>query len=461
MEGSSYLVAGMFITFMGLLIAGYPVAYSLWGSAIIFSLVGYLADTYFNTWTGMNFNFLGLAVSRLYGFMANPILVAIPMFIFMGLMLDRSGTAERLMHSSQSLFGSVRGGLTVTATLLGILLAASTGIIGASVVMLGMLSLPTMLKQGYSKELSTGTICAAGTLGILIPPSIMLVLFAHQLGLSVGDLFLGAVFPGMILGTLYLVYILAFAYIKPEAAPLPLDREPVNIRMILAVLKNILPPAFLILAVLGTIFAGIATVTEASGVGALAATGLALLNWKLKWTVFKEVLKMTFHTVAYIMSILVGANFFAIVLRGLGGDEVIEGALNALPFGPRGIVLFIIIAVFLLGFFLDWIEISLIILPLLAPVISKLTLDIQGYGVVENPAMVWFAIVIAVTLQTSFLTPPVGGAIFYLQGICPPEVNLAHIYRGVVPFIMVQLLGLLFIFVWPALITWLPAVVYG
>jgi len=461
MEGSTYLVIAMFITFMGLLIAGYPVAYCLWGSAMIFGLVGYLADTYFDAWTGMNFNFLGVAVSRLYGFMANWILVAIPMFIFMGLMLDRSGAAERLMRSSQNLFGRVRGGLTITATLIGVLMAASTGIIGASVVLLGTLSLPTMLKQGYSKELSTGTVCAAGTLGILIPPSIMLVIFADQLGLSVGDLFLGAVFPGLILAAMYLVYILIFAYIKAEAAPLPLDREPLTARMVLAVLKDILPPTFLILAVLGTIFAGIATVTEASGVGALAAAGLALLNRQLKWTVFKEVLKATFHTVAYIMSILVGANAFAIVLRGLGGDEVIEGALTALPFGPSGIVLVVIIAVFLLGFFLDWIEISLIILPLVAPVIGKLSLAIDGYGVVDNPALVWFAIMLAVALQTSFLTPPVGGAIFYLQGICPPEVNLAHIYRGVVPFVILQLVGLVFIFLWPSLITWLPAAVYG
>jgi len=461
MEDTSFLVISMLVTFIGLLIVGYPVAYCLWGSAIIFAGVGYLSDLYLDTWTGMGFNFLGLAVSRLYGAMSNWILVAIPMFIYMGLMLDRSGAAEKLMYSAQNLFGRIRGGLGVTATFIGVLLAASTGIIGASVVLLGMLSLPTMLNQGYSKELATGTICAAGTLGILIPPSIMLVIMADQLGLSVGDLFLGAVFPGLILAASYVVYILVFAYVKAESAPLPADRQPITRKMVLALIKDILPPAFLILAVLGTIFAGIATVTEASGVGALAATILAFLNKQLNLKVLKDVLRGTFHTVGYIMSILVGATVFAIVLRGLGGDEVIEGALTALPFGPSGIVLAILIAVFLLGFFLDWIEISLIILPLVAPVVAKLGLDIQGYGVVANPALVWFAVMIAVALQTSFLTPPVGGAIFYLQGICPPDVNLAHIYRGVVPFVILQLLGLVIIFLWPVLITWLPAVVYG
>lgn len=461
MEANTILVVAMFVTFMSLLIVGFPVAYCLWGSAMIFGLVGYLADVYFDAWTGMDFNFLGVAVSRLYGFMANWILVALPMFIYMGLMLERSGAAEKLMISSQRLFGGVRGGLTVTATLIGILMAASTGIIGASVVMLGTMSVPAMLKQGYSRELSTGTVCAAGSLGILIPPSIMLVIFADQLGLSVGDLFLGAVFPGLILGTMYLVYILFYAYIKPEAAPLAEDREPVTFKTILALLRDVIPPALLIVAVLGTIFAGIATVTEASGVGALTATGLALFNRQLKWSVFKDVLKSTFHTIGFVMSILVGANAFAIVLRGLGGDEVIEGALNALPFGPSGIVLMIIVAVFLLGFFLDWIEISMIILPLIGPFVAKLSLGIDGHGVVENAALVWFAVMLAVSLQTSFLTPPMGPAIFYLQGICPPDVSLAHIYRGVIPFVILQLVGLVLVFVWPELVTWLPIVVYG
>jgi len=461
MEPSSVLVIAMMMVFMGLLILGLPVAFCLFGSAMIFSVAGYLSDLYLGTWTGIDYNFLGLMVSRVYGSMSSWILCAIPMFIYMGLMLDRSGAAERLMRSSQRLFGGVRGGLTVTATIIGVLMAASTGIIGASVVLLGMLGLPTMLKQGYSKELATGTICAAGCLGILIPPSIMLVIFASQLALPVGDLFLGAVFPGLILAGTYLVFILIWAYLKPEQAPLPEDRESVTLSLVLGVLKDITPPIILIVTVLGSIFAGIATVTEASGVGALATTVMAFLNRNLTWHIFKEVLKATFRTVGYIMSILVGANAFAVVLRGLGGDEVIESALTSLPLGPSGIVLAIIIAVFFLGFFLDWIEISLIILPLVAPVVAKLSLNINGYGAIEDPALVWFAIMIAVTLQTSFLTPPVGGAIFYLQGICPPEVTLLHIYKGVVPFVILQLIGLVIIFLWPALITWLPAVAYG
>lgn len=461
MEASSYLVIAMFITFMGLLVVGLPVAFCLWGSAILFAWVGYLADAYLELGRGMGFNFLGMAVSRLYGSMSNWILVAIPMFIYMGLMLDRSGAAERLMQSAQGLFGRIRGGLAITATIIGILMAASTGIIGASVVMLGTLTLPSMIGQGYSKTLATGTICASGTLGILIPPSIMLVIFADQLGLSVGDLFLGAVFPGLILGVLYIVYILLYSNIRADVAPLSKDVKPVSMKMVLILLKDILPPAILILSVLGSIFAGIATVTEASGVGALAATIMAFLNRQLSLKIFKEVLKATFHTVAYIMSILVGASCFAIVMRGLGGDEVIEGALIALPFGPSGIVLAIVVAVFLLGFFLDWIEISLIILPLVGPAVGKLALNIQGYGVVENPSLVWFAILLAVTLQTSFLTPPVGGAIFYLQGICPPGITLSDIYRGIVPFVILQLIGILFVFLFPALAVWLPAIVYG
>ena len=461
MEVTDWLVISMFVTFMTLLVIGFPVFYCLCGTAMLFTVVGFLSDMYLGTFTGVGFNFVGIATTRIYGSMTNWILVAIPMFIYMGLMLERSGCAERLMNSAQELFGSVRGGLGVTTTLIGVVLAASTGIIGASVVLLGMLSLPSMLKQGYSKPLAGGTVAAAGTLGILIPPSIMLVIMADRIALSVGDLFLGAIFPGLLLAALYLVFILVYAYINPKAAPLPEDRPKLSGRLILALLKDILPPSILIICVLGSIFAGIATVTEASGVGALAATALAAFNRKLNMSVLKESLVSTFHTVAYIMGIMVGATCFALVLRGLGGDDVIERALMSLPFGPAGIIFCLLAAVFILGFFLDWIEITLIILPLVAPVVGGMDLPISGYGVVEQPALVWFTILVAVALQTSFLTPPVGPAIFYLQGICPPEVELLHLYRGVIPFVILQVIVLAIIFMCPEVILWLPAKVYG
>jgi tripartite ATP-independent transporter DctM subunit len=460
MEFNDYLVIGMFVTFIGLLFTGFPIAWVLGGVAVIFTIVGYVSDMYFGTLTGLDYLTLGMSVNRIFKFMDNWVLVALPMFIFMGLMLDRSGIAEGLMKSMQNLFGKVRGGLAVTVTTIGIILAASTGIIGASVVLLGLLSLPAMLKQGYAKTLALGTVAASGTLGILIPPSIMLVIMADQLGLSVGDLFMGSVIPGVILGTLYIAYILVFSLVRPQAAPLDPDRKPIELRMIWDVLKNILPPALLILAVLGSIFAGVTTPTEASGVGALGATILAIINRKLNWQVLVEVTKACFNTTAYIFAIFLGATCFALVLRSLGGDEFIERMLTGIPLGPYGVMAVILAFIFLLGFFLDWIEITLIVLPLIAPVVSTLGFQIDGYGVVDNPELVWFVVLIAVSLQTSFLTPPVGFALFYLKGICPPEVELVDIYKGVIPFIILQLIGLLIVVAWPQLVIWLPAVAY-
>jgi len=322
------------------------------------------------------------------------------------------------------------------------------------------LSLPAMINQGYSKTLALGTIASAGTLGILIPPSIMLVIMADQLGLSVGDLFMGAVIPGLLLGFLYIIYILVFSWLKPSVAPISKDRRPIEWRMILDVFKTILPPVLLIIAVLGSIFAGITTPTEASGVGALGATILAWYNKRLKFSVIVDVMKACFNTTAYIFAIFLGATTFALVLRCLGGDEFIERILTGIPFGPHGILLIILACVFLLGFFLDWIEITLIILPLVAPIISTLGFSINGFNVVSNPELLWFVILVAVTLQTSFLTPPVGFALFYLKGVCPPEIKLIHIYKGVVPFIILQLIGLFLVIIWPELVTWLPAFVY-
>ncbi len=461
MEINEILVIAMFLSFIALLFTGIPVAWVLGGIGVIFAGIGYLADTYFDTITGLDYLTLGLVVNRLWKIMDNWILVALPMFIFMGIMLDKSGVAERLMQSMQELFGRVRGGLAITVTAIGIILAASTGIIGASVVLLAVMSLPSMTKQGYAMPLALGTIASAGTLGILIPPSIMLVIMADQLGLSVGDLFMGAVFPGLMLGAMYIIYILAVGFFKPEAAPIPDDAKPITLAAFANVMKAVLPTLVLIFVVLGSIFAGIATPTEASGVGAFGATMLALYNRKFSFKVLKEVVGGTLNTTSYIFAIFIGATCFALVLRELGGDELIESFLTGLPFGPYGIIFFILAVIFLLGFFLDWIEITLIILPLLAPVISALGLGIDGYGVVDNPELVWFVMLVAMALQTSFLTPPVGFALFYLKGVCPPNVKLTDIYKGVIPFILLQLAGLLILVFWPQLLLWLPATAYS
>lgn len=460
MNPNGILVLCMMATFIGLLFTGYPIAFILGGVAMLYTFVGYCSDLMFNTMTGLDYMTIGLVVNRLYKVLDNWILIALPMFIFMGLMLDRSGIAEKMMFSIQNLFGKVRGGLAVTVTLIGILLAAATGIIGASVVLLGLLSLPAMLNQGYSKPLAVGTVCASGTLGILIPPSIMLVMMADQLSLSVGDLFMGALMPGILLGVLYMVYILVFGLLFPNSTPLAENRERLEFGMVWRVLKTILPTAGLILAVLGSIFAGLATPTEASGIGALGALVLAIMNKKMNLKVFKDVLHDTFNTTGYIFGILVGATCFALVLRELGGDEFIAAAFTGLPFGPFGIITIILLMVFFLGFFLDWIEITLIILPILSPVVSGLGLNIHGSGAIDNPELVWFAILVAISLQTSFLTPPVGFAIFYLKGVAPPEIRLMDIYKGVIPFILLQLTGLFIVMAWPELVLWLPSIAY-
>ncbi|MEG3640800.1 TRAP transporter large permease [Magnetococcus sp. PR-3] len=461
MEINDMLVVGMFATFVFLLFSGFPIAFVLAGVGILFAGMGYIADIYWDATTGLDYLTLGLTVNRIYKVMDNWVLVALPMFIFMGLMLDESGIAERLMKALQELFGRVRGGLAVTVTAIGVILAASTGIVGASVVLLGLLSLPAMLKQGYDKGLALGTVAGAGTLGILIPPSIMLVIMADQLALSVGDLFMGALIPGLMLGGLYISYILIFSYLNPSKAPIPDDAEPVTLAVVWNVFISILPAVGLIFAVLGSIFGGIATATEASGVGALGATVLAWANGNLSFKVLREVSHATFTTTAYIFAIFIGATVFALVLRELGGDELIESTLNGLPFGPYGIVAFILFIVFLLGFVLDWIEITLIVLPLVAPVVGGLDLPVDGFGVVDNPQVVWFVMLVALTLQTSFLSPPVGFSLFYLKGVCPPDVKLGHIYKGVIPFILLQILGLIIVIMFPQLVTWLPAMAYG
>ncbi len=461
------LVVAMFMTFIGLLFTGFPVAWVLAGVGVLYCGVAYLFDNGMMNWTGLeetltglDYLTLGAVVNRVYATMSSAVLVALPMFIFMGLMLDESGVAERLMNSMQRLFGTARGGLAITVTAIGIILAASTGIIGASVVLLGVLSLPAMVNQGYSKPLATGAIAASGTLGILIPPSIMLVIMADQMALSVGDLFMAALFPGLLIGGLYLVYILVVGLVSPSSAPVPEGAKAPDWAAVKDVLVAVLPPIALIFSVLGSIFAGVATPTEASGVGAMGATLLAVAYRKLDLSKLKNVCISTFNTTAYIFAIFLGATAFSYVLRELGGDELIESMVASTGLGPHGTVFFILFIVFLLGFVLDWIEITLIVLPLMRPIVNGLGLDIPGFDAIDEPALVWFVILVAVTLQTSFLTPPVGFALFYLKGVCPPEVKLTDIYKGVIPFVLLQLTGLAAVFLLPELATWLPSVAF-
>ncbi len=447
MEAREGLAIAMFIGFIGLIFTGFPVAWVLGGLAVFFTALAIIAQADFGIYTGLDWAYTSLAVERSWDVMDNWVLVALPMFIMMGLLLDRSGVSGELMTNFARLFGRVRGGLAVSVAVIGLMLAAATGIIGASVVLLALLGLPVMLERGYRQELAVGTVCAVGTLGILIPPSIMLVLMADRLAIPVGDLFLGAMIPGVMLGTMYIAYILVYARLNPDAAPIPEDAPAVDLRIVLDVMWSILPAAGLILAVLGSIFFGIATPTEAAGVGAFGALLLAWMKGRLGGAVMRDVLRETTRTNGYLFAIFLGATAYSLVLRGLGGDQLIERMLLGLPFGPSGILASILFFTFLLGFFLDWIEITLIILPLVAPVVIALGFD-----------LVWFTVLFAVCLQTSFLTPPVGFALFYLKGVAPPEISIGTIYRGVVPFILLQLLGLVLLFFWPPLATWLPSI---
>jgi tripartite ATP-independent transporter DctM subunit len=450
-ETNEILVIAMLLSFIALLFTGFPIAWILAGVGVIFSVIAVLGYEYLDWDTNFltSWRIYTIFVQRIYAQMSNWILVALPMFIFMGLMLERSGVTEKLMVNFVKLFGRFRGGLALAVVLIGILLAASTGIVGASVVLLAMLSMPIMLRQGYGKGLASGVICSAGTLGILIPPSIMLIIMADQLSMSVGNLFFGALVPGLMLGVIYLVYIMLTARFT-SAAPRPAELEPITGRLVWDTLTAVLPPLLLIFAVLGSIFFGIATPTEASGLGAFGATLLAIFNRRFSLAVLKEVVEKTTITTAFIFGIFLGATIFAVVLRQLGGDDFIASSLQAIPFGPNGIVLTILFITFLSGFFLDWLEISLIILPLVYPVVQALGFDLT-----------WFVVLFAVTLQTSFLTPPVGFSLFYLKGVAPPEVSIMDIYKGVIPFVLCQIIAVFLVFEFPDLVLWLPRLMFG
>ncbi|WP_029010309.1 TRAP transporter large permease [Azospirillum halopraeferens] len=452
MEAFEIIVTGLLVLFILLLFTGFPIAWILGGLSVAFTGLGILLSNHFDVDTFLldAWSDFAIIADRIWAQVGNWVLVALPMFVFMGQMLDRSGVAEKMMHNFVRAFGRMRGGLALTVVLIGVLLAASTGIVGASVVLLAMMSIPVMQQHRYSRELASGVVAASGTLGILIPPSIMLVLMADQLSLPVGDLFMGALMPGLLLGGLYMAYVIIIANLKPDLAPIDENQPPLDWRAVLNVVLAVLPALALILAVLGTIFFGIATPTEASGVGAFGATLLAAANGRLTLTVLREACRATMHTTAFIFAIFLGATAFSLVMRSLGGDEFIADLLKGLPFEPTGVVIFILLIAFLLGFFLDWLEITLIMLPLVAPVVQALGFD-----------MVWFVVIFAVCLQTSFLTPPVGFSLFYLKGVCPPGFTIMHIYRGVIPFVLLQAAAVTACFYWQELVLWLPRQVYG
>jgi tripartite ATP-independent transporter DctM subunit len=451
MEIYELLVVLLFAGFIGLIFTGFPIAWIMGGLALWFALIGIVLNSAgVDTFLLKSFANFTIIIDRLWAIMSNWVLVALPNFVFMGLMLDRSGIAENLMTNFVKVFGRLRGGLALVVVIVGVLLAASTGIVGASVVLLATLALPIMMERGYSKELSTGVVAGAGTLGILIPPSIMLVIMADQLSLAVGDLFMGALVPGLMMALMYAVYIVVLAHLKPEVAPAPPVADRLTWKEVRGSLLAVLPPAALILTVLGSIFAGVATPTEASGLGAAGATLLALMNRKLSLAVFRGVSRETMMTTAFIFALFIGASAFALVLRSLGGDEFVAHLLKGLPFSKEWLVVFILFIGFLAGFFLDWLEITLIILPLVAPVVAAMGFD-----------PIWFIVLFAVCLQTSFLTPPVGFTLFYMKGVAPKSITTMDIYRGIIPFVIIQVVAVVLVFEFPKLVTWLPELMYG
>jgi tripartite ATP-independent transporter DctM subunit len=447
------LSIGLMVTFIVSLFLGYPVAWLLAGVSMLFAAIAITLTSQFGIDTFLLTSWVKFSgiIDRFDAIMSNWVLVSLPMFVYMGLMLDRSGVADVMMRNFVKVFGGIRGGLGLTVIVIGILLAASTGIVGASVVLLAMLSMPIMLQHHYSKKLACGIVAASGTLGILIPPSIMLVLMADQVSVSVGDLFMGALIPGLLLGLMYMIFVMLVGIFRPDIVPpRPADAEKLTLRQIGIAFLSTIPTFGLILVVLGSIFFGIATPTEASGLGAFGAMVLAAVNGKLNWKVIRQVGIDTTTTTCFIFAIFIGATVFAYVLRMIGGDELITELFKGTGLGPNGLVVLVLAVVFVAGFFLDWFEIVLIILPLLAPVIKLAGLD-----------MTWFLILVALMLQTSFLTPPVGFSLFYLKGVVPKGVTIRDIYIGVIPFVALQMMMVAICFEWPQVILWLPEQMYG
>ena len=454
-----WVAALLFISVIVVLLAGFPVAFTLGGTALIFAIIGII---------GGGFNealLLGLP-NRVFGIMTNETLMAVPLFVFMGVTLERARIAEELLETLSALFGTLRGGLGVSVTLVGMLLAASTGIVGATVVTMGLLSLPTMLKRGYSPEIATGTICASGTLGQIIPPSIILVMLGDvmttayqqaqlEMGVyspktvSVGDLFAGALIPGLMLVALYVIYLLGVAFFRPQSMPAH-ESEPDDQVSLAQVIKALAPPLILIFAVLGSILMGLATPTEAAGVGGMGALLLAVARRELNLARMQDIMRTTLRISSMVFLILIGASIFSLVFRGYGGDDGVRAVLESLPGGVFGAVIVVMLVMFLLGFVLDFIEITFVVVPIVGPVLLAMGLD-----------PVWLGIMIAINLQTSFLTPPFGFALFYLRGVAPSSVTTGQIYRGAIPFVGIQLFALLLIAIFPELVTWLPGRIYG
>ncbi len=438
-----YLPGWMFLALTILLMFGFPVTFTLMGTALCFGLIGF-------GWT-----FFNLLPLRIWGVMTNVTLLAVPLFVFMGVMLERSGLAEERLDTMGMVFGRLRGGLAVSVVIVGALLGASTGIVGATVVTMGLLAVPTMLKWGYQHEMATGTVSASGTLGQIIPPSIVLVLIGDIVGVPIGDLFMGAVLPGMLLVGLYVFYILVAAWLNPKAAPaVPREAMAAMSRADLfkRVSRALFPPLFLMVAVLGSIFWGIASPTEAAAVGAVGATFLTIANRKFSLTILREVMNSTMQLTCMVFIILVGAAAFGLVFRGLGGDGLVREFLGGIAedHGKWFVLAIVMGLIFVIGFFLDFIEITFIHVPVLAPIMLEFGFD-----------PVWFCILIAVNLQTSFMTPPFGFSLFYLKAVTPPEITTGDIYRGIIPFVVFQLIGLLILVFFPILATWLPKVVFS
>ena len=430
----------MFAVLLILLMAGFPVAFTLAGTALIFALLGHALDLFY-------LSDLGFVPGRIWGITSNFTLVAVPLFVFMGLVLERAGLAEELLTSFSEVFQKQKGSLAIAVVMVGGLLAASTGIVGATVVTMGVLSLPTMLKAGYDKSFASGTIAASGTLGQIIPPSIILVLLGDMMNVDVGDVFVGAVFPGLLLLALYFAYVILHIRLSPVLAPPPLD--PVNRGGRLLLISALIPPLLLIVLVLGSILFGIASPSEAAACGALGSMVIAVLKGRFRFADARSVSRQTAKISAMVFMILIGAQFFGIVFRGLSGDEVLVQVVQSLTISPALILFAIMLLIFVLGFFLDFLEICFIIIPVIMPILSGLGFD-----------KLWLAILIALNLQTSFLTPPFGFSLFYLKGVAPPEVKTTDIYRGIVPFLGLQVIAIILICLFPSLVLWLPRQVW-
>jgi tripartite ATP-independent transporter DctM subunit len=455
------LLAGlMFFGVIGMLMLGFPVAFTLAGTSLLFAAVG----VFFDVFDASN---LGALAGRYTGYMTNEVLVAVPLFIFMGVMLERSSIAEQLLTTMGKLFGNLRGGLGISVVLVGTLLAASTGVVGATVVTMGLISLPAMLRAGYDPKLATGVICASGTLGQIIPPSTVLIFMGDMIGginaqvqmsmgnfapqsVSVGDLFAGAFLPGLLLVALYLGFVVYKAVFDPESCPAtPVPPEEKQ-HLLKEVFTSLVPPLLLIIAVLGSIVGGIATPTEAASVGAVGAMVLAAVRWRLSLTVLREAVVSCAVITSMIFIILFGASVFAVVFRQMGGDDLVNEFLSQMPGGAMGAMIMVMLMMFVLGFILDTFEIIFIVIPITAPVLLTLGVD-----------PVWLGVMVGVNLQTSFLTPPFGFSLFYLRGVAPNSVTTAMIYKGAIPFVALQVVAIMLLFIFPAIVTWLPSIIYN